>query len=78
MPIVWPRRNFLKLSSTVFPLQLFGFSPQIFGLTSEEQTHLSPDAPVPDLFPTQPPELVREMVTVSHYLRLCSAQHKRK
>ena len=67
MPIVWPRRNFLKLSSTVFPLQLFGFSPQIFGLTSEEQTHLSPDAPVPDLFPTQPPELVREMVTVSHY-----------
>jgi len=28
---------------------------------------LSPDAPVPDLFPTQPPELVREMVTVSHY-----------
>jgi hypothetical protein len=26
-----------------------------------------PEAPIPDVFPTQPPELVREMVLVSHF-----------
>jgi hypothetical protein len=66
MQNVRPRRNFLKLASTVFPLQLLGFAPKIFGLTPAEKNS-SPDAPIADLFPTQPPELVREMVTVSHY-----------
>jgi hypothetical protein len=39
----------------------------MFGLTPLEQRNSSKDSPVADLFPTQPPELVREMVTVSHY-----------
>jgi hypothetical protein len=59
---VRPRRNFLKLASMVFPLQLLGFEPKIFGFTSAGQKSSSPDIPVADLFPTQPPELAREMV----------------
>jgi hypothetical protein len=46
---------------------MLGLGPRIFGLTSHEQLSSSPTAAVPDLFPTQPPELAREMVTVSHY-----------
>lgn len=62
-----PRRNFLKLASMVFPLHLLGFEPKIFGVAPAGQKNWSSDGPVADLFPTQPPELVREMVTVSHY-----------
>jgi hypothetical protein len=61
------RRSFLKLASIVFPFHMLGFEPRIFGLTPLEQRNPSKDTPVADLFPTQPPELVREMVTVSHY-----------
>jgi hypothetical protein len=64
---VRPRRNFLKLASIVVPFHLLGFEPKIFGLTPVEQRNSSLDAPVADLFPAQPPELAREMVTVSHY-----------
>jgi hypothetical protein len=46
---------------------MLGLGPRIFGFTSHEQGNSSPTAPVADLFPTQPPELAREMVTVSHY-----------
>jgi hypothetical protein len=67
MQNVRPRRNFLKLASIVFPLHLLGFEPKIFGLTPVEQKNSPSDGPVADLFPTQPPELAREMVTVSHY-----------
>jgi hypothetical protein len=67
MQDVRPRRNFLKLASIAFPSHMLGLGPRIFGLTSHEQGSLSPTAPVADLFPTQPPELAREMVTVSHY-----------
>jgi hypothetical protein len=64
---VRPRRNFLKLASIAFPFQMLGLEPRIFGLTAGDQGSSSPTAPVADLFPTQPPELAREMVTVSHY-----------
>jgi hypothetical protein len=67
MQNVRPRRNFLKQASMIFPLHLLGFEPKIFGLAPAEQKNTSPDAPVADLFPTQPPELAREMVTFSHY-----------
>jgi hypothetical protein len=67
MQDVRQRRNFLKLASIVFPFHMLGFEPRIFGLTPLEQRNSSNDSPVADLFPTQPPELVREMVTVSHY-----------
>jgi hypothetical protein len=67
MQDVLPRRNFLKLASIAFPSHILGHEPRIFGLTSHEEGSSSPTAPVADLFPTQPPELAREMVTVSHY-----------
>jgi hypothetical protein len=67
MQDVLPRRNFLKLASIAFPSHMLGLGPRLFGLTSHEQESSSPTAPVADLFPTQPPELAREMVTVSHY-----------
>jgi len=46
---------------------MLGLAPRIFGLTPVEQRGSSSAAPVADLFPTQPPELAREMVTVSHF-----------
>lgn len=61
------RRNFLKLVSMACPLGLLRFEPKTFGLTAADQQSSVPDAPVSDLFPTQAPELAREMVTVSHY-----------
>jgi hypothetical protein len=67
MQDVLPRRNFLKLASIAFPFHILGHEPRIFGITSHDQGSSSPTAPVADLFPTQPPELAREMVTVSHY-----------
>ena len=67
MQDVRPRRNFLKLASIAFPSHMLGLEPRIFGLIPHEQGSSSPTAPVADLFPTQPPELAREMVTVSHY-----------
>jgi hypothetical protein len=57
MQTIRPRRNFLKLTSLVFPFHILGLESRVFGLAS----------PVTDLFPTQPPELAREMVAVSHY-----------
>jgi hypothetical protein len=67
MQDVRQRRNFLKLASIVFPFHMLGFESRMFGLTPLEQSDSSKGSPVADLFPTQPPELVRELVTVSHY-----------
>jgi hypothetical protein len=67
MQDIRPRRNFLKLASIVFPFHMLGLEPSVFGLAPPEQKNSSLAAPVPDLFPTQPPELAREMVAVSHY-----------
>jgi hypothetical protein len=67
MQNVRPRRNFLKLASIAFPSHMLGLEPGVFGLTTREQRNSSPTAPVADLFPSQPPELAQEMVTVSHY-----------
>jgi hypothetical protein len=74
------RRSLLKLASiiapmgaTALPIKLLGFS----GERTEASSSLGvrfpdfgkPDlsSPVGDIFPTQPPELVREMVTVAHF-----------
>ena len=66
MSLVYPRRNILKLASLALPLgsgwresTVSGFETPVTGRTFE--------APVNDSFPTQTPELVREMVTVSHF-----------
>jgi hypothetical protein len=58
MPAILPRRNLL-----VLPLHLA--EPLMLWLSSAESA--AAGEPVSDLFPTQAPELVREMVTVSHY-----------
>jgi hypothetical protein len=44
-----------------------GFENRMVGLSLEERGNPSSDEPMMDLFPTQPPELAREMVTVSHF-----------
>jgi hypothetical protein len=56
------RRDLLKLGLAAIPVGHFGFSQP----TANAQDP-APQAVVPDLFPTQPPELAREMVTVAHF-----------
>ncbi len=67
MQHIRPRRNFLKLASVISPIPMLGSRPDILGLALFETGVLPPQMPVTDLFPTQPPELAREMVTVSHF-----------
>jgi hypothetical protein len=62
-----PRRNFLKLASVAFPACMFGFGSRLPGLTPSDREDPSADLPVAELFPTQSPELAREMVLVSHF-----------
>ncbi len=64
---LWRRRSFLQLASIALPANLFPFSPTGLGAAAAEKPNAPGDWPVSDLFPTQPPELVREMVTVSHF-----------
>jgi hypothetical protein len=44
-----------------------GFENRMVGLSFEERENPSSDEQMMDLFPTQSPELAREMVTVSHF-----------
>jgi len=67
MQSVRPRRSFLKLASTIFPLQMMGLEAKLFGLGGPEQKSESGAQSVTDQFPTQAPELIREIVTVSHF-----------
>jgi hypothetical protein len=79
MPNTWPRRNLLQLAAIVLPAGTLSAVP-CFGseLSPPEKDASMPfsdmpneDSPnlaiVSDLFPTQTPELVREMVTVAHF-----------
>lgn len=59
---LWSRRSLLGLASAALPLGGIGFHSPF-----PENGGSSDRAPVTDLFPTQPPELIREMVTVSHF-----------
>ncbi|MGH9732198.1 MAG: hypothetical protein ACRD4A_10885 [Candidatus Acidiferrales bacterium] len=79
MQSAWTRRNLLRLAVIAFPMATIGFGGSAKGLElkgTKEKIPLSDDQgsqvqsneeAVTDLFPTQPPELVREMVTVAHY-----------
>jgi len=64
------RRSLLQLVSIIVPIGATAQPPKRMGFRGEP-TALSgePDlsAPMADIFPTQPAELVREMVTVAHY-----------
>jgi hypothetical protein len=62
---IFSRRSLLKFASTIFPLRAAGLPAALLGSETPNDVGLS--MPVSDNFPTQPPELVREMVTVAHF-----------
>jgi hypothetical protein len=59
------RRGLLQLAPIIFPVSAVSLSAKLLGLAKSDAAgnHM----PVMDIFPTHPPELVREMVTVSHF-----------
>ncbi len=70
------RRSLLRLAAVGLPLGRLASAKRMSGLEAKGEESLSDDAAtaaqanremVTDLFPTQPPELAREMVTVAHY-----------
>lgn len=74
----WTRRSLLKFAAIVMPASGMGFAGRLAGLEGPgrgstlekgqtKQAQQSSGDPVTELFPTQPPELVREMVLVAHY-----------
>jgi hypothetical protein len=67
MPDLWSRRSLLKLASLALPSGGFSFRAPMAGMKPEEKNDSAGREPVMDQFPTQPPELAREMVTVSHF-----------
>jgi hypothetical protein len=81
MSNVWSRRGLLKLAATAaaVPLQRIGLQPLAAATKSAghagapnhartpNQAGAPNPEPVTDTFPTQPSELAREMVTVSHF-----------
>lgn len=71
----WPRRGLLKVAGAALPATLLGFAHEAQGrnlsgkdtkMNGEQGGHGNAEM-VSDVFPSQPPELVREMVTVAHY-----------
>lgn len=63
--MTWTRRSVLRCATVAIPLYLAG-SPKVLAL-HQSTPESAPPGPVTDLFPGQSPELVREMVTVSHF-----------
>ena len=74
------RRSLLKLASSIVPMRAAAVPIKLLGFSGESaEASSSPGAtlpdfgtldlssPIGDIFPTQPPELVREIVTVAHY-----------
>ncbi len=67
MQTVWPRRNLVKFATLLLPIQVTGFIPDILAAAAPGPGDSRTLEPVSDLFPTQSPELAREMVTVAHF-----------
>jgi hypothetical protein len=67
MSSVWSRRNLLKLAASAVPLASIGFPLQLDAAGSSDKAVSPGSGPVSDEFPTQSPELIREIVTVSHF-----------
>jgi len=69
MSNLWSRRALLKLAATAAaaPLAWIRSQPPASAAESTDEAGTLDPEPVPDAFPTQPPELAREMVTVSHF-----------
>jgi hypothetical protein len=59
------RRGWLKAATLTFPALVTTFPSRLIGASME--TPATSAQPLPDLFPTQPPELIRELVTVAHF-----------
>jgi len=59
------RRNVLQLAATIFPIEAISRLLGRLGLEGASNGNMP--LPVQDVFPTQPPELVREMVLVAHF-----------
>jgi hypothetical protein len=60
------RRNILQVAGAMIPLAGFRLTAGL--LPFEKLAAAVPDAPpLGEMFPTQPPELIREMVLVSHF-----------
>lgn len=63
----WPRRTFLQVAGLALSSRAFAVAVPVSSLQSGA-SNVPPDRPkVSDAFPTQPPALAREMVTVSHF-----------
>lgn len=60
---LWSRRSLLQFAGLTVPLQLAG----VKGLFAETKPPSPTGATVLDTFPSHPPEVVREMVTVAHF-----------
>jgi hypothetical protein len=60
---IYSRRNLLKFTSALIPMKALA----LLGLTEFSPESEGPLSLVADAFPSQPRELVREMVTVSHF-----------
>lgn len=59
------RRSLLRFASVVLPIRALGISAPLLGM--ENAAAANDSMPVRDTFPSQPAELVREMVTVAHF-----------
>jgi len=57
------RRSLLRSVSALVPLQLLAYKP----LATAESVEAPSSVPLADSFPSHPPEMVREMVLVSHF-----------
>jgi len=67
MAIICSRRSLFRLASFLVPIGTAGLPSKLLAFASENEGGVG--LPVSDIFPTQPAELVREMVTVAHYDR---------
>ena len=67
MTIICSRRSLLRVASLIFPIGTSRLRTKLLGFKSENEEGVG--LPVNDIFPTQPPELVRELVTVAHFER---------
>jgi hypothetical protein len=61
------RRNWLKLASAALPLAPLKLSAALLGVEPANTGSEHIQMPVSDIFPSYPPELVRELVTVAHF-----------
>jgi hypothetical protein len=64
---MWSRRSLLKWTAVVLPADVLGLGGSLGGTQVLGREDSTDREPVSDLFPTQPPELAREIVTVAHF-----------